>query len=234
MTRACAPSRPAGRAPERGSALITVILVALVLTVVGLGIAYFASTEDRTSGNVRMAQTGFYAAEAGLRDAEAAVTTYLRANSGAATNLLALAGKNLAKYPAGDVYDPPGGGRPAYLLEGDAAMAGLAGRAFSNVLLPAPPGDTSSRTRAMYTVFLPNNEEDPGGDNADTDNRVNLVVVGQAVLIDGSGNVVLDANGNPTIGITKVLEEQLDSNLEGLAAATQKGANAGGTSAGVK
>ena len=234
MTRLRDLSRPAGRVSERGSALITVILVALVLTVVGLGIAYFASTEDRTSGNVRMAQTGFYAAEAGLRDAETAVTTYLRANSGAATNLLAKAGKNMAKYPAGDLYEPPGGGRPAYLLKGSAGMAGLEGRDFSNVLLPAPPGDTGTRTRAMYTVFIRNNEEDGGGDNADNDNRVNLIVVGQAVLIDGSGNVVVDAAGNPTIGITKVLEEQLDSKLEGLAAATQKGANAGGTSAGVK
>ena len=44
MTRLRDLSRPAGRVSERGSALITVILVALVLTVVGLGIAYFDMT----------------------------------------------------------------------------------------------------------------------------------------------------------------------------------------------
>ena len=54
------------------------------------------------------------------------------------------------------------------------------------------------------------------------------------VLVDASGNPVLDANGIPTIGITKVLEEQIETNPEGSAAATQKGANTGGTSAGAR
>ena len=66
------------------------ILVVLVLTVVGLGIAYFTSTEDRMSGNTKMSRIGFYAAEAGLRDAEAAVTSYAQLNLGNATPLLAL------------------------------------------------------------------------------------------------------------------------------------------------
>ena len=55
----------------RGSALVSVILVLLVLTIVGVGIAYFTSMEDRLSGNTRIAKAGFYAADAGLRRGEA-------------------------------------------------------------------------------------------------------------------------------------------------------------------
>lgn len=205
---------------ERGSALIAVVLVALVLTVVGLGIAYFATTEDKTSGNTRMSRVGFYAAEAGLRDAEVAVTNFAQENSGNASALLAV------PTDPDDIYTPPGGGRPAYLLR-------LPNRNFRNVVLAQNLGDAS--TRAMYSVFIRNNTEDvDGGNNSDSDRKVNLVVVGQMVLVDGSGNPILDGNGNPTIGITKILEEQIQTNAEGSAAATQKGSNVGGTSAGAK
>lgn len=203
---------------SRGSALITVILVALVLTVVGLGIAFFATTEDKASGNVRMSKIGFYAAEAGLRAGEAAVTSFAVANNADVSALLADPG-------AAKTYTPPGAGRPAYLLE-------LAGQDFEEVLLPAQLGDPNQR--AMYTVYIRNNEEDlAGGDNADTDRRVNIVVVGQVVLVDSLGNVV-KRGGRPTVGITKVLEEQIQTTVEGAATATQKGANVGGTSAGAK
>ena len=59
------------RTGTRGSALVSVILVLLVLTIVGVGIAYFTSMEDRLSGNTRIAKAGFYAADAGLRRGEA-------------------------------------------------------------------------------------------------------------------------------------------------------------------
>ena len=136
------------RSRERGSALITVILVALVLTVVGLGIAYFTSTEDRISGNTKVSRIGFYAAEAGLREAEAAVTTFSSANAGNASALL------VAPTDPADVYIPPGGGRPAYILK-------LPNRNFRYVVIATDLGD--ARTRAMYSVFIRNNAEDTAG-----------------------------------------------------------------------
>src|SRR5450756_2895614 len=60
-----------GMMKERGSALVSVILVLLLLTIVGVGTAYFTSMEDRLSGNTRIAKAGFYAADAGLRRGEA-------------------------------------------------------------------------------------------------------------------------------------------------------------------
>ncbi len=208
-------ARPDSR---RGSALITVLIVVLVLTVVAIGIAFFTSTEDRISGNARMSRVGFYAAEAGLRQAEALVTNFTAALGGSASSLLAGTGA--------DVYSPPGGGRPAYLLK-------LNSVSYRNVVVDQKLGDDAMRP--MYSLFIRNNQEDPGGDNADTDGRVNIIAVGQMVLVDPSTNTpVVDKNGNPTIGITKILEEQIDTNPEGSSAATQKGANTGGTSAGAK
>lgn len=208
----------AGRARRRrGSALITVILVVLVLTVVGLGIAYFTSTEDKISGNVKMSRVGFYAAEAGLRQAEALVTNFTTTLGGSASSLLTGTGA--------DIYAPPGGGRQAFILK-------IAGVTYRNVVLAQTLGDAG--TRPMYSLFIRNNQEDPGGDFTDTDQRINIIAVGQMVLVDGAGSPVLDANGVPTIGITKVLEEQIETNPQGSAAATQKGANTGGTSAGAR
>ncbi|MHB1046175.1 MAG: pilus assembly PilX family protein [Thermoanaerobaculia bacterium] len=230
-------SRPLRSAPSRrpsarrGSALITVILVALVLTVVGLGIAYFASTEDKTSGNTEMARVGFYAAEAGLRDAEARVSDFAQLNNSDATELIdqtysSGAAIDARPWPAGDVYTPPGGGRPAYVLE-------IAGTKYRDIVIPQDLGNPS--TRAMYSVFVRNNEEDTaGGNNADTDKKINIVVVGQMVLVDPSTKALVLRDGVPTIGITKVLEEQLYTEVEGSASATQKGTNVGGTSSGAK
>lgn len=208
----------ARRDARRGSALITVLIVVLVLTVVGIGIAFFTSTEDKISGNARMSRVGFYAAEAGLRQAEALVTNFTAALGGSASSLLT--------GSAADIYTPPGGGRPAYLLT-------LGGVSYRNVVVDQKLGDDAMRP--MYSLFIRNNQEDPGGDNSDTDGRVNIIAVGQMVLVDPSTkDPIVDGSGNPTIGITKVLEEQIDTNPEGSSAATQKGANTGGTSAGAK
>lgn len=207
--------RLAPRSQRRGSALIIVVLVVLVLTVVGLGIAFFASTEDRTSGNVRMSRVGFYAAEAGLRQAEVLVTNYATTGGDVST---------LLSGSASDTYSPPGGGRPAYLLK-------ISGTPYRRIVLEQNLGDPS--TRAMYSLFIRNNQDDfLGTDNVDGDRKINIIAVGQMVLVDGAGKLIVDGAGNPTIGITKILEEQIETNPEGSAAATQKGANTGGTSSG--
>lgn len=215
-TLRCRGARPGSRV--RGSALIIVILVVLVLTVVGLGIAFFATTEDRTSGNVRMSRVGFYAAEAGLREAESVVSIYAATNSGIVSPLLTAASDD-------DTYQPPGGGYKAFLLK-------IGTKTYRDIVLSQPLGDANQR--GMYTVYIRNNADDTGGEALDQDQKINIVVVGQMVLVDSAGNPIRDGVGNPTIGIRKVLEEQIVTNPEGSAAATQKGSNVGGTSAGVK
>ena len=106
------------------------------------------------------------------------MTTYAQANCGAPRTSCRPRRRRREPFPAGRRLQP--------------ARRGPAG------LPPAAPGTgtsgTSSSTRtsgdpatkSMYSVFIRNNLEDPGGDNSDTDRRVNLVVVGQMVLVDGN------------------------------------------------
>ena len=95
----------------RGSALVSVILVLLVLTIVGVGIAYFTSMEDRLSGNTRITKAGFYAADAGLRRGEALLNEVINldstacgapAPSGRLSQLLAGPTPPSSRCPAGD------------------------------------------------------------------------------------------------------------------------------------
>ena len=58
------------RGSRRGSALMMTVLVVLILTIIGIGVAYLTQVEDKFSGNDRTAHSGFYAAEAGLRVGE--------------------------------------------------------------------------------------------------------------------------------------------------------------------
>ena len=89
---------------RRGSALILALIVILVLSIIGIGVAYLTTTEDRISGNDRVLKTGFYAAEAGLRNGEALLSKYYSD------------GKKVDELLAGTTYTPPGGGWTAYLL----------------------------------------------------------------------------------------------------------------------
>ena len=60
---------------QKGSALITVVLVVFVLTMVGIAALFFMSTEDRISGTDRLQKAAFYAAETGMRWGERSVIT---------------------------------------------------------------------------------------------------------------------------------------------------------------
>ena len=98
----------------RGSALVSVILVLLVLTIVGVGIAYFTSMEDRLSGNTRITKAGFYAADAGLRRGEVLLNEVINLDPTAcgAQNLsLVLAARTAP------ILKVPGGGYDAQVLD---------------------------------------------------------------------------------------------------------------------
>src|SRR5712671_986427 len=92
---------------RRGSALMLSILVVLVLTVIGIGIAYFTQVEDKISGNNRLAMSGFYAAESGLRAGEALISNALTDASNPQTF------NSLLNTGATPTLSPPGGGYTA-------------------------------------------------------------------------------------------------------------------------
>jgi hypothetical protein len=209
------------RMQRRGSALVSVILVLLVLTIVGVGIAYFTSMEDRLSGNTRIAKAGFYAADAGLRRGEAVLNKLVNLSpsicgSVTVTQLLA----------ARTGSDPmvPGGGYPALGLDlstfnASSSCLGTDAQAYANVSIPSPTG-VSVADRVTYSLYIRNNVDDgPGTETLDTDSIVNLISIGTVKLATG-------------VVVTKIVEEQLNLGVSGAMASTQKGVNPAGTGSG--
>lgn len=182
----------------RGSALVSVILVLLVLTIVGVGIAYFTSMEDRLSGNTRIAKAGFYAADAGLRRGEALLNKVI--NMPAAACAPPTLSQILAARTA-PTLKVPGGGYDAQVLDLSAFNAtapclGTDARAYASVSIP-PPAAVTVVDRVTYSLFLRNNVDDAtGSDVTDADNIVNLISVGTVQLATG-------------LSVTKIVEEQL-------------------------
>ncbi len=208
---------------ERGSALVSVILVLLVLTIVGVGIAYFTSMEDRLSGNTRITKAGFYAADAGLRRGEALLNEVINLDPTAcgipATSSLVLSSLLVARTPASNIK-VPGGGYDALALDfstiSSAVCLGADRKAYLNVLIP-PPAGVSVVDKVSYSLYLRNNVDDAlGTDIVDTDDIVNLVSVGTVQLAAGAV-------------VTKIIEEQLLLSAGGGSTGAQKDVNAGGT-----
>ena len=201
----------------RGSALVSVILVLLVLTIVGVGIAYFTSMEDRLSGNTRITKAGFYAADAGLRRGEALLNEVLNLDPtacGAQTLSLVLAARSAP------ILKVPGGGYDAQVLDlstiSNVGCLGADRRAYLNVAIP-PPATVTVVDRVTYSLYLRNNVDDAQGTaTVDNDNIVNLISVGTVQLAAG-------------VVVTKIVEEQLLLTTGGGSTGAQKNVNAGGT-----
>lgn len=206
---------------NRGSALVSVILVLLVLTIVGVGIAYFTSMEDRLSGNTRIAKAGFYAADAGLRRGEAILN---KAVNVPVTTCSPPTITTLLQNRLGPDVAIPGGGYPAQILDLSNISNTSAGcllaaerKPYQDIAIPVPTG-TPVVDSASYTLYLRNNSDDAAG-NATTDggdNLVNLISIGTVRLAAGTT-------------LTKIVEEQLLLSVGGQTQGNQICLNAGCT-----
>ncbi len=191
---------------ERGSALITVILVVLVLTMVGIASLFFMTTEDRISGVDRNEKSALYGAESGMRQAEkVAMQDFSLYGTATAGTLLAKGGATVALpgggYPAIPlVYDPPAVASPGYPV---ATMT------FLNQPVQGFPGLT-------YSLYIRNNSDDPSHSAVvDQDMLVNLVAIAR-----------LQAGANT---MQKIVEEQYMLGSPASGESLQKQLNFGGT-----
>jgi len=202
---------------EKGSALISVILVVLVLTMVGVASLFFMTTEERLTNVSRLERAAFYAAETGLRAAESSIDTQYKNNSGIYSVLLAFpqTADNVLTVPQGGTIHPT-----AVVLSDPAIVAGnidpLTGAAMPaqemrSILIPT--GEEGYTL--MYSVYV-RNDDDEMSNTVDNNQRVNIVSVG--TLITGSGTV-----------FQKTLEEQMGPLGGGGAISGQKDQNMGGT-----
>ncbi len=205
---------------ERGSALVSVILVLLVLTIVGVGIAYFTSMEDRLSGNTRIAKAAFYAADAGLRRAELALSNSAGLIS-TCTPITLTQILSVVPVAPGTVLSVPGGGNPAVPLDlttfnQAGCLAATDQIQYLNIPIPVLAA-TPVVDRATYSIYVRNNIDDPSGSpTTDADGIANLVSVGTVQLVAGTS-------------VTRILEEQVILTVGGSFGSSQKNLNAGGT-----
>lgn len=207
---------------ERGSALVSVILVLLVLTIVGVGIAYFTSMEDRLSGNTRIAKAAFYAADAGLRRAELALSD----TSGFVSSCAPITLTQILSTGATPTLNVPGGGNVAIPLDlrtfvqtdsgGNPCLPLIDQIKYLDIPLPVVVG-TPVVDRATYSLYVRNNLDDSAGTpTTDVDSIVNIVSVGTVQLVGGNF-------------VTRILEEQVVLSIGGSFGSSQKNLNAGGT-----
>jgi Tfp pilus assembly protein PilX len=208
---------------NRGSALVSVILVLLVLTIVGVGIAYFTSMEDRLSGNTRIAKAGFYAADAGLRRAEVILGTLTNLPQTCTpvtlTNLLSTGSTPALSVPGGGYTAIPLDlttiSTPACFLSPSVVNSGVTQTKYINISIPVDAG-TPVVDRATYSLYIRNNVDDASGSaTVDVDGIINVVSVGTVTLTAGTV-------------VTRILEEQLILSPGGDFGSTQKELNAGG------
>ncbi len=218
MTRKPMSDRPDHyRASERGSAMALAILVILVLTVVALAVAYFTQTEDKISGNARLVKAALYAADTGLRSGE----NLIGVSSNLGTNI-----QQMISYPDARIVTLPNGRTavPFHPGTGECLTWDPASGGCLNVLVPSPSG---TRETVTYSLYVRNNDEDPGGPALNTDALINLVAVGR-VFAPGA-----DITTAAPLA-SKILEEQLMLSAMGNEFGAQKGANQGGTGSGTK
>jgi hypothetical protein len=189
---------------EKGSALITIVLVVFVLTMVGIAGVLYMTVEDRISGNDQILKGALYAAENGLRRGERVITDEAVDQAGLSAMLA---------YTSSTIPDltPPGGGYNATILH-SATMA----TDFYKVAVPTPMGVGGALS---YSLYVRNNIEDSSKNaTVDGDKRINLIAVGEFTTASGRT-------------LQKILEEQMWVGGAGGMGGLQKGVNAGGTGA---
>jgi len=210
-------SKPIVRRTHRGVVLITVVLVLLVLSVLGLAAAVLMTQEDRSSSRAEMQRLAFYVAETGLRRGEGILGSLVYSNVTLSTMLARTTTTECAattpKLPA----VPPGWGVDhlgTYLL-----TEATTGTEIANIEVTNQFG-LSGTQRALYSLYVRNNEGEASA-TVNIDTKIRLVAVGW----------VADPNGNPLS--VKVLEEEFDYSSLTMNQTLQKQVDFGGTGAGV-
>lgn len=215
---------------EKGAALITVIMVLLILTVLGLAMSLLMTQEDRASGRQDAQKLALYAAEAGLRRGEQILRGTAFVN---VSNLLqhqAAALQAWQETPTTPMHPVFVGGKAdlttwdtmhlgTYLIEGDTELA--------NIQLPLP-GERG--LPAFYSLYVRNNPTDPSRSaTANSDGQVRLIAVGWVANSADPGQSWA-ARG---VKAVKILEEEYSWSGFAQGQQTQKLGSPGGTGSGV-
>lgn len=216
------------RTNQRGIAIITVVLVLLLLTVLGLTASMMMTQEDTTSGRMDLQRAAMYVAEAGLRRGERVLGNYQYSNL-TLTQFLSYTSTTQTPATEPKVPQHPSGKRDYTLTKLGTYLTTVpgGGTELSNQrLTPMAQGETDPLRgrQAFYSLYLRNNPEDWDPLNPsptlNQDTKVRLVSVGW-IAIDGRPLAV------------KILEEEFNWTGVNQNPSAQKQTNQGGTGSGM-
>ena len=170
-------------AREKGSALITVILVVLVLTMIGLAASLYMTMEDRVSQNDKLSQAAFHAAQSGLKAGEQVF------NSVTQSQLNQLLNPNTFKNSANDepqsLADLTTAAHLGTVLYSSGVVTG------GIPLLNQPVGGgTLVGNQEQFSLFVRNDPNDwLNGETLYVDNNGAIVLVSRGVVLNANGGV---------------------------------------------
>lgn len=161
------------RPRERGSAIITVVLVVLVLTMVGLASLIYMSLEQNLTLSDRLAKEALYMSEAGLRQGEVIIANTPLSDMNTLLDF---------HYPS--VSDDWSQVPPSLTdCEGTAFLGAILTNLTDGTVYHAIKPTYYTAPTGYYAVFslhLRNNPDDPSGSPTDDqDNRIRLVCIGE-------------------------------------------------------
>jgi hypothetical protein len=203
------------RTNERGIAIITVVLILLLLTVLGLAASVMMTQEDTSSGRMDQQRAALYVAEAGLRRGEDVLHNIPYTNINL-NNLI-----NYATTTATVAAQPQVPQRPANNQNFTLTKLGTyltttpgGGTELSNQPLISGSTGTGGR-RSFYSVYVRNNPEDTSP-TVNSDTILRLISVGW-----------IAQDGRPLA--VKILEEEFNYSGVSQSPSSQKQTNQGGT-----
>ncbi|NOZ79622.1 MAG: hypothetical protein GXP48_10685 [Acidobacteria bacterium] len=212
---------------QRGSALLTVILVLLILSSIGVAAVYLMNQQNRLSGSVQASKLSLYAAETGLRRGESVLKT---AGVGSVSPLLSISSSGAPETPA--IFPT----RPVQPVDGNTGTGGTYNITHlgtyltdNGLYLADVPVNSSGPGKVpalsvFYSLCIRDNPEDIDASvglasaQLDTDGRVRLISIGW--VQGGNGKVVA----------RRILEEEYNFSGLSQAPSAQKGTNQGATS----
>lgn len=190
------------RSKQKGSALIMVILVVLVLTMIGLAAALYMNMENRVSQNDKLSQAAFHAAQAGLKVGEQVF------NGVSASQLDKILDPNTFSNKASDEPQSPADLTAAAhlgtVLYSSGAIAG--GVPLLNQAV-APAALSPVGAQEQFSLFVRNDPNDhPSTDpNYYTDHNGIITLVSKGMVVDATGGVAA----------VKIVAEQIVFSLSG-------------------
>ena len=165
---------------EKGSALIMVILVVLVLTMIGLAASLYMTMEDRVSENDKLSQAAFHAAQAGLKAGEQVFNSVTQSQL---NQILSMS--NPDNQEPTSLADLTTATHLGTVLYSSGAVAG------GIPLLNQPVGGgTLVGNQEQYSLFVRNDPNDwLTGENFYTDNNGAIVLVSRGVVLNARNGV---------------------------------------------